>query len=69
MADTINNALKVPELSSAPSNPPSGYQSIYAKTDNKLYVKTSGGVETELTNIAESGISEAKVLMILSLRI
>ena len=69
MADTISNALKIPVLSSAASNPPSGYQAIYAKTDNKLYVRTASGVEIELTNVAGSGISEAKALMISSLRI
>ena len=69
MADTISSALKIPELSSAPSDPPSGYQAIYAKTDNKLYMRTAAGVEIELSNIAGSGITEAKALMISSLRI
>jgi len=69
MADTISSALKIPELSSAPSDPPSGYQAIYAKTDNKLYMRTAAGVEIEISNIAGSGITEAKALMISSLRI
>jgi len=69
MADTISSAIKIPELSSAPSDPPSGYQAIYAKTDNKLYVRTAAGVEIELTNVAGGGLSEAKALMISSLRI
>jgi hypothetical protein len=69
MADKLTTPLTLPELGSAPSNPPSGYQKIYAKSDNKLYVKTSAGTETELTNVAGSGISEAKALMISSLKI
>ena len=69
MADTISSAIKIPELSSAPSDPPSGYQAIYAKTDNKLYMRTAAGVEVELSNVSSSGVSEAKALMISSLRI
>lgn len=62
MADTISSAIKIPELSSSPSNPLAGYQAIYAKTDNKLYMRTSGGVETELTNVAGSGIGTLNTL-------
>jgi len=62
MADTISSAIKIPELSSAPSNPPSGYQAIYAKTDNKLYMRTSAGTEIELSNVAGSGIGTLNTL-------
>lgn len=69
MADKSTTPISIPELSVAPDNPSSGYQKIYAKSDGKLYVRTSAGTETELTNVAGSGITEAKVLMISSLRI
>lgn len=55
MADKLTTPLSVPELASSPSNPSSGYQKIYAKSDGKLYVRTSAGTETELTNAAGSG--------------
>lgn len=51
MADKLQNPLDIVELSASPGSPGSGYQRIYAKTDGKFYVKTSGGVETELTQI------------------
>lgn len=50
MADKSTTPISIPELSVAPDNPSSGYQKIYAKSDGKLYVRTSAGVETELTN-------------------
>jgi len=49
MADKLNTALDVPELSSAPSSPGSGYHRFYAKTDGKLYAKNSAGTEKDLT--------------------
>lgn len=49
MADTINGALQFAELSSSPSNPSSGFQKIYAKTNGLFYVKLSDGTEKELT--------------------
>jgi microcystin-dependent protein len=55
--DKIYNPLSVPELSSSPSAPSSGYQKIYAKTDGKLYVKDSSDTETELTNVLGGGAS------------
>lgn len=69
MADKSTTPISIPELSSAPANPESGYQKIYAKSDGKLYVKTSAGTETDLTNVTGSGITEAKALMISSLRL
>ena len=60
--DKIYNPLSVPELSSPPSAPSSGYQKIYAKTDGKLYVKDSSDTETELTNVAGSGIGTLNTL-------
>jgi len=51
MADKLLNPLDIVELSASPGSPGSGFQRIYAKTDGKFYVKTSGGVETELTQI------------------
>ncbi len=51
MADKLQNPLDIVELSASPGSPGSGYQRIYAKTDGKFYVKTSAGVEVELTQI------------------
>jgi hypothetical protein len=48
MADKLNTALDVPELSSAPSSPGSGYHRFYAKTDGGLYSKNSAGTERNL---------------------
>lgn len=50
MADKLQNPLDIVELSASPGSPGSGYQRIYAKTDGKFYIKTSGGVETLLNN-------------------
>lgn len=55
MSDKLTTPLSIPELAASPSNPSSGYQKIYAKSDGKLYVRTSAGTETELTNVAGSG--------------
>jgi hypothetical protein len=62
MADTLNNALKLAELSSDPASPSSGYQAIYAKTDGKVYRKDSSGATSELTNVAGSGIGTLNTL-------
>jgi hypothetical protein len=61
MADKVYNPISVPELSSSPSAPSSGYQKIYAKTNGKLYAKNSADVETELTNGPGGGISLSDV--------
>ncbi len=42
------SAVKLAE-SSAPSTPASGFVSVYAKTDGKLYLKDDAGTETDLT--------------------
>lgn len=52
MADKLQNPLDIVELSASPGSPGAGYQRIYAKTDGKMYVKTSGGVE-DLLNANE----------------
>ena len=56
MFDKLTTPISLPELSSSPSNPGSGYQKIYAKTDGKLYVRNASGTETQLTNVAGGGI-------------
>lgn len=56
MSDKLTTPISIPELSSSPSNPGSGYQKIYAKTDGKLYVRNSSGTETQLTNVAGGGV-------------
>lgn len=38
----------VPQLSSAPTTPASGYSIIYPKTDGKWYIKNSDGTESEV---------------------
>jgi hypothetical protein len=62
MADTFTNAIDIPELSSTPTNPPSGYRRLYSKTDGKAYQLTSAGVETELTNVAASVLASSAIL-------
>lgn len=39
----------------APSTPESGYVTVYAKTDKKLYLKDDAGTETDLTSGGGSG--------------
>lgn len=49
MADKSNTPIDLPELSSAPASPGSGYHRFYAKTDGKPYSKNSAGVEVALS--------------------
>jgi hypothetical protein len=53
---TFSDHIIVAEIS-APSTPASGYGSIYAKSDNKLYFKNDAGTEVDLTNQASGGES------------
>jgi len=53
---TFSDHILVAEIS-APSTPASGYGSIYAKSDNKLYFKNDAGTEVDLTNQASGGES------------
>jgi hypothetical protein len=52
--------VNIPELSSAPANPPSGYQIIYPKTDGKWYTKNSAGVESVVSN---EGLSTYRTIL------
>lgn len=52
MSDTYYNPLDLAELTATPANPPAGFRRVYSKSDGKLYQKTSGGVETQLDNVA-----------------
>lgn len=54
MADKQLTPIDLPELSSAPSSPGSGFHRFYAKSDGKAYSKSSAGVEYDLT---ASGLS------------
>jgi len=45
------SAVQLTELSTAPATPPAGQVSLYAKTDHRLYIKDSTGVETPLVNV------------------
>ena len=47
--DKLSTPLSLPELSSTPSNPTSGYIKVYGKSDNKFYALNSSGVEVDLT--------------------
>lgn len=47
MAELIGSAQGLPKIAT-PSSPPSGFVSIYAKSDDKIYRLTSGGTETEV---------------------
>jgi hypothetical protein len=49
MADKSLTPIDLPELSSAPASPGSGFHRFYAKTDGKAYSKSSGGTEYDLT--------------------
>lgn len=62
MSDTYYNPLDLAELSATPANPPAGFRRVYSKSDGKLYQKTSGGVETQLDNVA--GGSSAYVVTV-----
>lgn len=64
MSDTYYNPLDLAELSATPANPPSGFRRIYSKSDGKLYQKTSGGVETQLDNVAGGGSSAYTVVSV-----
>lgn len=55
MSDTYYNPLDLVELAVTPANPPAGFRRVYSKADGKLYQKTSGGVETQLDNVAGGG--------------
>lgn len=48
MAAPSPGTVRFKEVSATPSVPPSGYCSIYAKTDNVLYLLDSSGVEVAL---------------------
>jgi hypothetical protein len=50
MADKSTTPIDLPELSSTPANPGSGYHRFYAKTDGKPYSKSAAGVEYSLYN-------------------
>ena len=49
MADKSLTPIDLPELSSAPASPASGFHRFYAKTDGKAYSKSSAGTEYDLT--------------------
>lgn len=48
MGKTAGIVQSYPQLSSAPTTPASNYSIIYPKTDGKLYIKNSDGVEYEV---------------------
>ncbi|MEK9769271.1 MAG: hypothetical protein VW683_10160, partial [Betaproteobacteria bacterium] len=51
---TFDDDITVKEIA-APSTPSTGYGTIYAKTDGKLYFKNDAGTETDLTAGAGAG--------------
>ena len=62
MADKILNPLDLPELSSSPSSPASGFHRFYAKTDGKPYSKSSGGTEYDLSASGGGSFDGTKVV-------
>jgi hypothetical protein len=56
MADKQLTPLDLPELSSAPASPGSGFHRFYAKTDGKAYSKNSAGTEYDLTATGGSSV-------------
>lgn len=50
------NFIRMPELSSAPSTPDSGWGTVYV-TGNDIYFKDDAGVATSLTGAASGGVS------------
>ncbi len=66
MADKSLTPIDLPELSSAPASPASGFHRFYAKTDGKAYSKSSGGTEYDLTtgvSLTTTGTSGAATLV------
>ena len=55
-----NGAVTVPEIT-APGTPASGKVVIYAKTDNKLYIKDDTGAETDLTATGSGTLDHASL--------
>jgi hypothetical protein len=51
----VDQEITLVEQASSPSTPPSGYTSIFAKTDGKVYQKTDAGAETDLTQGSTGG--------------
>lgn len=45
MGRKLGSALELAKIAT-PANPDSGYTKVYVKSDDKVYVKTSGGTET-----------------------
>lgn len=56
MADKSLTPIDLPELSSAPASPASGFHRFYAKTDGKAYSKSSAGTEYDLTASGGSAV-------------
>lgn len=66
MADKSLTPIDLPELSSAPASPASGFHRFYAKTDGKAYSKSSAGTEYDLTtgvSLTTTGTSGAATLV------
>ena len=66
MADKSLTPIDLPELSSAPASPASGFHRFYAKTDGKPYSKSSSGTEYDLTagvSLTTTGTSGAATLV------
>jgi hypothetical protein len=53
---TLSDALTVAQVST-PSNPSSGYNKFYAKSDGKLYTLTSAGAESAVGSGGQGGIN------------
>lgn len=48
MSVPVVDPLELVKVASSPAAPPAGTLLVYSKTDDKVYKKTSGNVESEL---------------------
>lgn len=58
MGKKVGSALELAKIAT-PANPASGYVALYVKSDDQLYVKTSGGTETLVTGTGGGGSAPA----------
>lgn len=58
MASIVGTDILIVEQQSVtPSNPPAGFNKVYAKTDNKLYRLTSTGIESPIGGGPSLGVN------------
>lgn len=56
----LGNALHFPQITTGNAEtPPSGHLTVYAKSDNKLYVKDTSGTESAVAGSSSGGVTVA----------